>query len=105
MRLAHPWWPKQHGAKTETFSPRSKFYPLVESLVFLRGFGQSGRCVLIGRSSQLIHSLLQGLVVFLQLQQAAGGQLVHLLPERLLRSWSGEDASGCETKTKEQHFG
>lgn len=58
---------------------------MVQSLVLLVDFDQLGHSVLTGGSSQLLHGLQQGLVVFLQLQQAAGGQLIHLLTQRLLR--------------------
>lgn len=59
---------------------------LVHFLVFLIEFRQLCQSVLTGCSFELVHSLQKGLIVFLQLQQAARGQLVHLLAKGLLRN-------------------
>lgn len=62
-------------------SARFMTHRLGQSLVFLADFSQFCQGVLTGCSSEFLHRLQQRLIVFLQLQQTTGRQLIHLLAQ------------------------
>lgn len=70
---------------------------LAESQVLL--FSLEEACAGLAATLQLLHGLQQRLVLHLQLQEAAGGQLIDLVAQRLLRNCREEKTSTTTTTT------